>query len=73
MLQSFWPGFTPTTASDPNIILRMSPSYGYSVAGGASYGSDRLGLIVDPIATTAVPEPLSLSLFGAGLAGLAGF
>lgn len=64
-------GFDVTTAADPDIILRLSQSFGYSVAGGAGYGTDRLGLIVDPIGT-AVPEPSALLLLGAGLAGFAG-
>jgi PEP-CTERM motif len=60
-------GFTTTNASDPDIILRLSQSFGYSVAGGSTYGTDRLGLIVDP---TVVPEPISAALFGVGLLGL---
>lgn len=59
--------YTPTTAADPDIILRLSQSFGYSVAGGASYGTDRLGLIVDPIG---VPEPASMAMLGVGLAAL---
>jgi hypothetical protein len=58
-------GFTPTTAANPDIILRLSQSFGFSVAGGSSYGADRLGLIVDPIGNT--PEPASIALFGSGL------
>jgi PEP-CTERM motif len=63
-------GFTPTTAANPDIILRLSQSFGYSVAGGTSFGPDRLGLIVDPI-TAAVPEPstwamMILGFFGVG-------
>lgn len=48
-------GFDKTSASSPDIILRLSQSFGYSVAGGSSFGPNRLGLIVDPIAA-AVPE-----------------
>jgi hypothetical protein len=62
-------GFDKTSAANPDIILRLSQSYGYSVAGGATYGTDRLGLIVDPIAT-AVPEPASMALLGAGMIAL---
>jgi hypothetical protein len=45
-----------------NVTLRLSQSFGYSVAGGDDYGDTRLG-------TAAVPEPSSLGLVG--LAGLA--
>jgi hypothetical protein len=62
-------GFDTTTAANPDIILRLSQTFGYSVAGGATYGPNRLGLIVDPIGQTAVPEPLTLSVFAAGLLG----
>jgi hypothetical protein len=64
-------GFDTTSAAEPDIILRLSQSFGYSVAGGATYGPDRLGLIVDPIGSTPVPEPVTLSLFCAGFAGIA--
>ena len=65
-------GFDPTTAANPDIVLRLSQTFGYSVAGGAMYGADRLGLIVDPIGSqsVSVPEPMTLSVLGAGLVGL---
>lgn len=65
-------GFSKTTAANPGIVLRLSQSFGYSVAGGAFYGPNRLGLVVDPISAAApVPEPASIALMAAGLIGLA--
>jgi hypothetical protein len=49
----------PTTA----VQLRLSQAFGYSVAGGASYGSDRLGQVA------VVPEPATISLAAAGVVG----
>jgi hypothetical protein len=49
------------------IQLRLSQSYGYSVAGGASFGSNRLGEVI----LGGVPEPASwaMMLGGFGLVG----
>jgi hypothetical protein len=64
-------GFAKVTAANPDIILRLSQSFGYSVAGGASYGTDRLGLIVDPIGTVAaVPEPSTWAMMILGFLGI---
>lgn len=68
------PGFggLPSGASDPQIMLTLSQSFGYSVAGGmANYGASDLGLVTLP-AASAVPEPASLALVGLALAGVAG-
>jgi hypothetical protein len=55
----------PTTGD--KITLRLSQSFGYSVAGGATYGVDRLGSVY----LSAVPEPASWGLIIAGF-GLTG-
>ena len=52
-------GFPPAGAA---VQLRLSQSFGYSVAGGGSYGADRLGIV-------ALPEPATALLLGAGLGG----
>jgi hypothetical protein len=56
-------------ASGDPVVLRLSQSFGYSVAGGASYGNDRLGSVTLTGAAS-VPEPFSAALFGTGLVGL---
>jgi len=60
--------FTTVSAANPDVMLRLSQSFGYSVAGGASYGADRLGLEMLPVG---VPEPGSIGLLAAGLVGVA--
>ena len=48
------------------VQLRLSQSFGYSVAGGTSYGeAERLGVV-------AVPEPAGLGVVALGAAALAG-
>jgi hypothetical protein len=61
-------GHTFPASGDP-VVLRLSQSFGYSVAGGASYGNDRLGSVTLTGAAS-VPEPFSAALFGTGLVGL---
>ncbi|WP_425228796.1 PEPxxWA-CTERM sorting domain-containing protein [Sphingomonas sp.] len=70
------------TYADPNqqfaaangaVTLRISQSFGYSAAGGATYGNNRLGsvnLVAAPVA--AVPEPATWAMLIMGFA-LAGF
>jgi hypothetical protein len=48
------------------VTLRLSQSFGYSVAGGASYGDNRLGSVT---LGGAVPEPASWSMMILGFLG----
>jgi hypothetical protein len=50
------------------IVLRLSQSFGYSVAGGATYGDDRLGRVA--LAAAETPLPAALPLFASGLGAL---
>lgn len=67
---TYEPGVTFPSAGG-QITLRLSQSFGYSVAGGATYGPDRLGSVTLSPAATAAPEPASLALIGTGLLGVA--
>jgi hypothetical protein len=53
------------TAPGGDLVLRLSQSFGYSVAGGESYGADRLGVVT--LQASPVPGPIA----GASLPGLA--
>lgn len=64
---NYYPGQTFPGAGDP-VVLRLSQSFGYSVAGGPTYGINRLGSVT--LTATAVPEPISAALLATGLAGL---
>jgi hypothetical protein len=60
--------FTQLVAPGGRFTFRLSQAFGYSVAGGASYGNARLGEFFVP---NAVPEPASWAMMIAGF-GLAG-
>ena len=62
---SYYPGQSFPSGGD-RITLRLSQSFGYSVAGDDSFGPDRLG----SVQLSAVPLPASFPLFGAALLGL---
>lgn len=57
-------GFPLISGSNPTVQLRLSQSFGYSVAGGPDYGADRLG----ETSLTAVPEPGTLLMVSSALA-----
>ncbi len=52
-------------AEGGRFTFRLSQAFGYSVAGGASYGDDRLGSFIMP---NAVPEPASWAMMIGGFA-----
>jgi hypothetical protein len=65
---SYYPGHT-LAAPGGQVVLRLSQAFGYSVAGGASYGDDRLGsFTIDD----GVPEPASWSMMILGFLGVGG-
>ena len=64
-------GFNTLNAANPDIMLRLSQSFGYSVAGGiGNFGPNDLGVEIDPD-FAAVPEPSTIALLGAGILGFA--
>lgn len=60
---------TTNTAPGGLVTTRLSQSFGYSVAGGSSYGVNRLGAVNAP---ATVPEPTTLVLIGMALLTLFG-
>jgi len=59
---NYYPGQDFITSLNNKLVLRLSQSFGYSVAGGEYYGENRLGAQF-----LQVPEPATLALLGAGL------
>lgn len=60
----------PTVGSA--VILRLSQSFGFSVAGGETYGAERLGSVdLVPAAPTPEPATWALMIAGFGLVGVA--
>lgn len=57
----FTSGLQGSPAAVSDVQLRLSQSFGYSVAGGASYGTARLG-VASILPAVEVPEPGSLAL-----------
>ena len=73
-LAAEYPAGQQFAAIGDTVTLRLSQSFGYSVAGGATYGNDRLGSVrLGGAAVGAVPEPATwaLMVFGFGAAGTA--
>jgi hypothetical protein len=60
-------GAFPLVAPGGMLQLRLSQSFGYSVAGGDTFGADRLGEIQ---IGSAVPEPSTWAMMLIGFAGL---
>lgn len=67
---NYYAGQEFVSASNPAIVLRLSQAFGYSVAGGATYGNDRLGRTT-LVTAAVVPEPATVALTAAGLLSLA--
>jgi hypothetical protein len=63
---NYYPG-QEFTAPGGDLVLRLSQSFGYSVAGGATYGDDRLGVVQ---LSGAVPEPSTWAMMILGFAGV---
>ena len=58
-------------ASNGDVVLRLSQSFGYSVGGGPLYGDNRLGRVTLDAGAAAVPEPSELAVLAIGLVALA--
>jgi hypothetical protein len=58
-------------SQNPDVVLRLSQSFGYSVAGGASYGATRLGEAALQDGSS-VPEPAGLAVLLPAIAAFIG-
>lgn len=67
---TYYAGREFISATNPDVVLRLSQTFDYAVAGGASFGPDRLGRVT--LVPVAVPEPSSIAILCAGLLGLFG-
>jgi hypothetical protein len=59
------------TGQNPDVVLRISQSFGYTAAGGPDYGDTRLGEVALQDAVS-VPEPAGLALLLPAIAALIG-
>lgn len=62
-------GFNTATPGG-TLLMSLSQSFGYSVAGGSVYGANRLGAVTVPGAVAPVPEPTAVLLLGTALVGV---
>jgi hypothetical protein len=61
---------SPVQTFESNVTLRLSQSLSYSVAGGATYGADRLGTVT--VSRSAAPEPASWAMMVGGFGVIGG-
>ena len=64
--------YYPGQTFESTVTLRLSQSLSYSVAGGATYGADRLGSVNVSDTSGAVPEPATWAMMLVGF-GTVGF
>ena len=72
-LASEYPAGQQFATIGSTVTLRLSQSFGYSVAGGATYGANRLGSVTLGGTAGAVPEPATwgMMILGFGAVGAA--